>query len=139
VQEVLDVWSFLKAVGTKQFVEERGRWIFRGHADKSFKLLPSIGRETHTSRDRAQYEQSLFTIFCREARAYVEILPDNPWDWLSLAQHHGLPTRLLDWTSTHSWLCILQSKQSRSQTAMFSLSKPRAGSVQSCSMARHSK
>jgi hypothetical protein len=80
------------------FTEERGHWVFRGQADKDFQLTPSISRTKHTSRDRIKFEESIFSIFRREASTYITIPPENEWEWLALAQHHGLPTRLLDWT-----------------------------------------
>jgi type I restriction enzyme M protein len=90
--------EFLAVAAARYFVEPRGRWVFRGHSDASFKLIPSVGRASHTSRSRAKYEKSLFDIFSREARGYLPDLPDDKWERLALAQHHGLPTRLLDWT-----------------------------------------
>lgn len=92
------VSEFLAVAAARYFIEPRGRWVFRGHSDANFKLLPSVGRASHTSRSRAKYEESLFDIFSREARGYLPDLPDDRWERLALAQHHGLPTRLLDWT-----------------------------------------
>lgn len=90
--------QLLTHASNRYFKEPRGRWVFRGHSKSSYELIPSVGRGMHTSRDRLKYEESLFDIFRREARAYLNPAPSTEWEWLSLAQHHGLPTRLLDWT-----------------------------------------
>lgn len=95
---ISSVQALLDRTASVYFREERGRWVFRGHADSAFELKPSIGRSAYTSPTRAKYESSLFAIFRREALGYLDRIPANDWDWLSLAQHHGLPTRLMDWT-----------------------------------------
>jgi hypothetical protein len=71
--------------------------IFRGQpVDKP--LLPKIARLTLRKRKIKDIEQPIFEEFKRGVIPYTEFRPDNDWDWLALAQHHGLPTRLLDWT-----------------------------------------
>lgn len=95
---ISSISEFLDEASSVHFTEARGRWVFRGHSDVTHKLIPSVGRDTHTSNTRYKYETSLFDIFCREARSHLENIPTDKWEWLSIAQHHGLPTRLLDWS-----------------------------------------
>jgi hypothetical protein len=89
---------FLNSVAPRVFSEARGRWVFRGHASVDFELIPSIARTPHTSESVAKFEQSIFDIFRREATSYFPSELGTDWEWLAFAQHHGLPTRMLDWT-----------------------------------------
>jgi hypothetical protein len=69
------------------------RW-FRGHRDAHWTLSPSVDR----NRGWIASEGDMLKRFRQTSASRLRSAPTNDWEWICLAQHHGVPTRLLDWT-----------------------------------------
>jgi hypothetical protein len=71
--------------------------VFRGQVDASWELIPGLLRGVPYLK---QTEDRLLSEFQRGALPFLQRPPHGRLQWMALAQHHGLPTRLLDWSES---------------------------------------
>ena len=82
-----DVWD-------EKVMRYRDNRIYRGTADQQWNLVPSLNR---VCGHDLSLESQVFRSFRKYG--YAELAEYSGfWKLLPVAQHHGLPTRLLDWT-----------------------------------------
>lgn len=117
-QQVKDIFSRLPS-----------GWYFRGQGNADWGLASSL--ERHLSRPPSVdigidvVERSLLEQFRSVATRLVDphLVPDGDVDWLALMQHHGAPTRLMDWTDSPYVAAFFALENTETDSAVWAINK----------------
>ena len=96
----VESWADLMALidADTSLVDKAGRHrsakVYRGMWDADWPLITSLQR---VNKNYVEVEKHLLRNFQKYA-PQNSVVFNTFWNWLTLAQHHGLPTRLLDWS-----------------------------------------
>jgi hypothetical protein len=100
--EWADIYARVATISSREYA---GLQFFRGHPNADWTLLPGLGRIGPAAAKELGYdelwmlENSMYARFVNRAGRLLEASSDG-WANLFAMQHHGLPTRLLDWSTT---------------------------------------
>lgn len=97
VRSVEEYLNSIKLYKEQRFSQNQGDFLFRGQSH-DHPLIPKISR-LKPKGDLLSIERILLQEFKRTNPLLIEGYQSyDDWDYLTLGQHYGLPTRLLDWS-----------------------------------------
>lgn len=127
VRRTIDSWA--EFVGIIQNWQGFRNWCFRGHASAEWSLRSSLSRHIEVSKVCQQVwrlqENRIRRIFRRKSHLFLDDRPqDDELEWLALMQHHGAPTRLLDFTWSPYVAAFFALERATTDAAIWAINLP---------------
>ena len=113
----------------RKLLKNINTWVFRGQSNSDWGLQTSLERGVYINDshpfDKTIIEEKIIEKFQRRAYHYLDKQPEKKdlLEWLSLIQHHGGPTRLLDFSYSYYVSLFFSIEQALQESALFCLNK----------------